>query len=528
VRAGPLLLRLLAGATVLLAVMPLVGLSIAAMDPPVDPLVGAAPDLATLLRGSRAVELLLRSLGLGVTVCAGAVGLGTGLAWAEQRLEYPGRRLLSLLSLLPLAVPSYVLASTVASALGPAGWLGGPLGLDRPRGLPAAVLVLILVTAPYVQLVVGSALARTSAAEEEAARTLGAAPGRVFRQVVLPRLRPALAYAALIALLYAISDFGAVAVLDTPVLTWRLYEAVQHQSLARATLLGAALLIATLPLFGLARWLRGGSPERVVANPRPAARQRPGPGTLLLAYGTHTVVIGLGVAVPVATMLSWVYDGIGRGLPFASPWSALGQTIGLAAAGAVVTLLLALAPASLTRSGRVGALVEQGVYLTSALPGVLVAFGLMLVALLASRTLGGGALYATLLSSGALLLLGYALRFIAEVFGPVRAGFLGLDPRQREGARVLGAPWSRWAHRIALPSLAPGLGAAAVVGFVAVLKELPVTLLLGGATGMTPLAFRVWDRYNEALHHDAGLAGLLLVGLTLAGVGLTLRWRRHA
>lgn len=527
-RPGPLLLRAAAGATVLLAVLPLVGLGIAALDPPVDPLVGTAPDLVTLLQRSHALPLLARSLGLGLGVAAGALGLGTALAWAERRLRYPGRRPLAVLSLLPLAVPSYVLASTVATALGPAGWIGGPLGLPRPRGLLPATLVLVLVTAPYVQLVVGAALARSSAAEEEAARSLGASPLRVFSAVVLPRLRPALAYAALISLLYAISDFGAVAVLDVPVLTWRLYEAVQHQALPQAALLGGALLVATLPLFGLARLLRGRDPARNVANPRPPARRRPGPLGLAATYAAHALVIGLGVAVPVLTMIGWVAEGLRRGLPFASPWAPLGHTAALAIAGAIVTVGLALAPAALTRAGRTGAALEQAVYLTSALPGVLVAFGLMLVALAGSRALGGGALYAALLSTGALLILGYALRFLAEVYGPLRAAVLGLDPRQRESARVLGAGWWTWARRVAAPSLAPGLGAALIIGFVAVLKELPVTLLLGGATGLTPLAFRVWDRYNEALHHDAGVAGLLLVGLTLCGVGLTLRWRRHA
>ncbi|MEC7949416.1 MAG: ABC transporter permease subunit [Myxococcota bacterium] len=527
-RSGALLLRVAAGATVVLSVLPLLGLGMAAIDPPTDPLVGAAPDLATLVRRSRVLELAFRSIGLGLTVGAGALGLGTALAWAEQRLEYPGRRALGVMSLLPLAVPSYVLASTVATALGPAGWLGGPLGLSRPRGLLAASLVLVLVTAPYVQLVVGAALCRSSAAEEEAARTLGASPARVFVEVVLPRLRPSLAYAVLIALLYAVSDFGAVAVLDVPVLTWRLYEAVQHQALDRAALLGGGLVLATVPFFAVARLLRGQEPGRGVANPRRPARRRPGPTGLALTYGAHGLVIGLGVAVPVFTMAGWVLEGLRRGLPFATPWDALGHTAGLALVGSVLTVLIAFAPAALTRVGRTGILMEQAIYLTSALPGVLVAFGLMLVALTASRALGGGGLYAALLSGGGLLLLGYALRFVAEVFGPLRSAVLGLDPRQRETARVLGATWATWARRIAAPALAPGLGAALVVGFVAILKELPVTLLLGGATGLTPLAFRVWDRYNEALHHDAGVAGLLLVGLTLSGVGLTLRWRRHA
>ena len=71
------------------------------------------------------------------------------------------------------------------------------------------------------------------------------------------------------------------------------------------------------------------------------------------------------------------------------------------------------------------------------------------------------------------------------------------------------------------------MAAAFVLALLAVLKELPVTLLLGGAMGVQTLAFRVWDRYREALFHDAGLAGLLLVGLALVALMGTLRWRRH-
>ena len=513
-----------------LAVVPLVGVAIAVLDPAPDPFGGAAPSLGSVLAAPRTLDLVVNSLLLSVGVAAGALGVGGWLAWAEQRLDYPGRRLLGTLGLLPLAIPSYLVAATAASALGPAGFIGAPLGLPRASGLAMALGVLVVVTAPYVQLVVGAALARTSAAEEEAARTLGAGPGRRFRVAVLPRLRPALAFAGLISLLYAISDFGAVAVLDVPVLTWRLYEAVRTQSLARAGVYGLLLVVLTLPLFGLSRWMRGAGETRQVANPRPPTRRRPGPVALAATLLGHAVVIGVGVALPLATMGGWVADGVRRGLPFASPWGPLGDTALAAALGALLTLALAIGPAWVAGRGRsrLGAAVEQGVYLTSALPGVLLAFGLVQVALSLSRALGGGAVYQALLGSGALLGLGYGLRFVAEVFGPLRSAVIGFDPRLWESARVLGAPRLRFAAWVALPALGPGVAAGLLIGFIAILKELPVTLLLGSATGLRTLAFRVWDRYNEALLHDAGLSGLLLVGLAAAALAFTLRWRRHA
>lgn len=509
--------------------LPLFGLLGALLDPPADPFTGPRP-LGEVFSQAGVWTLLARSLALSALVALGAATLGTTIAWAEARWDFPGRRVLGVAALLPLAVPSYVLAATVAQGLGPAGWLGGPLGLSRPSGFWAAVLVLTVVTTPLVQLVVGAALARQSAAEEEAARSLGASPARVFRVVVLPRLRPALGLSGLLALLYAISDFGAVAVLDTPVLTWRLYQAVQAQSLAKAAVLGFATLGATLPLFVLARIVRGAAREAGVANPRPPARRRPSPLAHLGIYGVFALVLGLGLALPVLTMGAWVAQGLARDLPFASPWLALGQTLGVAlVSGAVLVLLAALPARTVARRGPGAGPIEEAVFFTSALPGVLLAFGLMLGALGLARATGSGReVYAALLGSGLLLLLGYAGRYLAETYAPLRTAFGRVDPRLRESARVLGATPGRWWRQVEGPLVAPGAAAALVLAVLAVLKELPVTLLLGGAMGLQTLAFRVWDRYREALWHDAGLAGLLLLALALGAVLSTLRWRRHA
>lgn len=516
------------GLVVALAVLPVGGLLAAILDPPPDPFGAPAPSLGALWRSGGTGVLLARSLALGIVVAGMSTAMGTWLAWAEHRFAYPGRRWLGIAGLLPMAMPSYILAATLAGVLGAGGWLGGHLGMAQFSGFWTAVIVLSVVTTPYVQLVVGTALVRLGAAEAEAAATLGAGPWRVFRAVLLPHLRPALAFSAMISVLYAVSDFGAVAVLNVPVLTWRLYEAVQHQALARAALLGLVLLAATLPLFALARWLRGAGERRgAVSQPRPAVPVRPGGPALALTYGLHLGVIGLGVVLPLAVMGDWVGEGISRGLDFASPWRPVLDSTLAAAAGAVLTVLLAAIPAWWTarKPGLGATAAEQATYLTSALPGILVGFGLMLAALAASRATGGAGLYRALLGGGVLLFLGYALRFVAEAYGPLKTTFLQLDPRLTESARTLGAgPW-RILRQVTGPAAAPGIVVALLICFVAILKELPVTLLLGSATGLRTLPFRVWDRYSEALWHDAGLAGLLLVGLALGALTLSLRWR---
>jgi len=512
----------------LLVLSPLLGLTIGLVDPPPDPLGAPAASFGTLLGRSHAVALLGSSVALAVGVAVLALLAGAWLAWAEQRLRYPGRRVLAVVSLLPLATPSYVAAATFAQSMGPGGWVGGPLGLPRMTGLGVAVFVLAVVCVPYVHLLVGAALARTSAAEEEAARALGAGAWRVAWTVVFPRVRAALALSALLCLLYAISDFGAVAVLDAPVLTWRLYGAVKGQELAQATLLGAAVLGVTVPLFALARVLHGARQAGTVANPRLPARRQPGAAALAATYATHAVVIGAGVVLPVVTLVQWVGVGLRRDLVFASPWTVTAESVAVAAIGAVVTGALAWAPAWVAaRDRRWGGWVEQATLLTSALPGVLLALGLVLVALAASRTVGDGrAVYAALTGSGVLLLAGYAVRFLAEGFAALKTAVLQIDRRQEESALALGVGRALFLRRVGLPAMAPGVAAASLLLFLAVLKELPVTLLLGGAVGVQTLAFRVWDRYSEAMWHDAGVAALLLEVVALAVVLATLRWRR--
>jgi iron(III) transport system permease protein len=512
-----------------LVLLPLMGLGFAILDRQPDPFTGEVASIGNLISGAGVGLLLVRSMALAIAVAVGSVLCGGWLAWVEHRTRVP--RWWALLTLLPLAMPSYLVAATVRSALSPGGWIGNTLGLPHMTGFGMAVVVLTVITAPLSQLIIGAALHNTSAAEEEAARALGASPRQVFRTITLPRLRPAIGFSGLLALLYAISDFGAVAVLDVPVLTWRLYLAVENQDVARAAVLGGATLMATLPLFMATRWMRGGQIHSGVANRRVSTRTAATASHRWITTGVLLVVIGLGVVLPIATMGGWVFDGLQRGLTFVNPVGALIDTTGAALAGALLTVLLAALPAwvvvSRQRKQLTGGWLEDAVYLTSALPGVLLALGLMLAALHFSPSFGPGT-YILLLGSGALLMMGYATRYVAEVFAPIRVSFQGLDPRQIESAKVLGAGPIRRLQTVVLPSIAPGVAVAFMIGFNAIVKELPVTLLLGSATGLKTLSFRVWDRYNESLWHDAGVAGLLLVLLALASAALTVRWRRTA
>ncbi len=478
-------------------------------------------------------KLIFSTLALSALVSGLSLVFGTLLAIAGTRYDYWGRRILTPLSILPLAVPSYLLATIVRESLAPNGSIGSWLGTESSfSGFWAAVVVLTVSCTPYVHALVGAAMAQFPAGEEEAARSLGASPWRRFRAILLPRLRPTWAFSLVLVALYVLSDFGAVAVLNCPVLTWELYLAVDT-SLADAVVLATAIMACVIPLLAVIRLLAG----------KDGAQRRLGRGRVMERaplrgwgkvgiYLLHAAMVGIGVLLPVFTLIGWVHDGITYEAPFAPITGPLVNTALYTFLGTVLTLVLALVPAWIVArmAGRKsGAFLENATYLTSSIPGILVAVGILHLLLGLKRTLPieweGNSMWDGIEAAGIFLLLGYAMRFLAEGYAALKPAILGLDTRQEESARSLGASPSKRFFRVTLPLLGPGIGAAFLLLFLSIAKELPVTLMLA-PLGEQTLAYRVFDAQQEASFPDVGVSGLILLLFAVAMQWAITRWRK--
>ena len=188
-RRGPSVLRraplplLVAGASIAgLALLPLVYLVVRAL--------GADASSLDLVFRPRTFEVAASTVALALLVGAGTIALGVPLAWLTTRSDLPWRRAWTILVIVPLAIPSYVIGFAFLAALGPRGALQGllePLGVERlPSigGLFGATLVLVLAAYPYVLLATRAAILQTDPATEDAARLLGgnARPSRERRR----------------------------------------------------------------------------------------------------------------------------------------------------------------------------------------------------------------------------------------------------------------------------------------------------------------------------------------------------------
>ncbi len=488
-------------------------------------------DLGAELTSGRTWRALRNSLGLGVTSAGVAALLGTSLAWVTTRSDLPGRRGWGIAVTLPLVVPSFVLAAALREAVGPGGVIEEVLGWAPTRldGFWGSLVVIVLVTYPYVYLPVAARLAGLPRAFEEGARLLGSPPRTVFRRVVLPQVWDAVLAGSLLVFLYAISDFGAVALMRFNTLTRAIYA---NRLFDPASSLTLSLLLGLLALAVAAgeqtvsrRLRRRGGAERGRRSLRvPLGRWAPA------AYALLAAVLAVALAIPAGVFLFWWvrgsttigagYEGIGDSLADLVGPAVNTAGAGLLAAVAASALVLPVAFATARSRDRAGGLAATTVVGAFALPGLVIALGLVYWAL---RAPAGTALYQTM----PLLVFAYVVNFGAQSMQATRGAVRALPTRLGEAARTLGAGRLRRLRTIELPLILPGLLAGAGLVMLSTMKELPATLLLA-PTGFTTLATRIWGAAEDGFLAEVGVTSLALVALSAAMTWLLLfRRERH-
>ncbi len=141
------------------------------------------------------------------------VVFGVLVAWVLERYDFPGRRLVDAMVDLPFALPTAVAGIALASIYSGNGWLGRylePLGIKVAYTPLGIMVALTFIGLPFVVRTVQPVLAGLDPEIEEAAVSLGATRGQMFRRVLLPELLPAAATGFVLAFARALGEYGSV------------------------------------------------------------------------------------------------------------------------------------------------------------------------------------------------------------------------------------------------------------------------------------------------------------------------------
>jgi iron(III) transport system permease protein len=477
--------------------------------------VEGGPDTLALLWRPQTAALLQRTFALAAAVTAATILLGVPLAFLTTRTDLPGRRLFSVLTAVPLVIPSYVGAFALIAALGPGGivegWLA-PLGVRRlPEiyGFTGAFLALTLFTYPYVLLTVQGTLRGLDPSIEEASRGLGHSALQTFFRITLPQLRPSIGAGSLLVALYVLSDFGAVSLMRFSTFTRVIY--IQYRSAfdrSSAAMLALMLVVFTaVVLIGEMRLAR--TPRESLRRAHGTASRKPPLVTLgrwrWPAAAFCGAVVTAALAFPLTTIVYWLVRGLQAGETLTLTFGTARNSLLASLAGAVAVVLCALPIAILAARyrSRLGVLLERTAYAGYALPGIVVALALVFF---------GARVGQPIYQSLGMLVFAYVILFLPQSVGTIRSSLLQISPSVEDAARSLGSGPLEALWRVVIPVARRGALAGGALVFLTVMKELPATLLLA-PTGFRTLATVIWNASSEAFFARAAAPALALVVL---------------
>jgi iron(III) transport system permease protein len=474
---------------------------------------GATDAAWNTLWSFRTLQLIGRSFALTALVTASATVVGVAGAWILARTDIAFTRVWGVLFALPLVVPSYVLALAFVSATGPRGLIADITGIGTPHliGLPGAWLALTIATYPYVYLITAAAITKIDPALEEAARSLGATPWRVFRTVVLPQLRPAVGAGALLAALYTLSDFGAVSLMRFDAFTRVIYAQYSGRLDRTPAIVLSIVLIAIAGVFIWAEQRTQGSGAYFTRSAmRPPPRYRLSRWQRVGAITALSLTVGIGVVLPVTVLASWLARGLTSGSNIFVPWKAISGSLTAGTIAAILAMVGAVPIVILTVrfASKATRWVERGVFTMFSLPHITIA-----IAVVAFTIRYATPVYQSILVLGIV----YASMFLAQATSSAKASLLQVNPALEDASRSLGRGPIATYLRVTFPLMARGLLAGGALVFVTTLKELPVTLLLS-PPGFTTLAVRIWSAADEGLFARAAASSLILIGVSILPV----------
>jgi iron(III) transport system permease protein len=464
------------------------------------------------------------------------------------RTDFRYKRLLRVLTILPIITPPFVIGLSMILLFGRSGALTTALAdwLDLPRsrwiyGLPGVFLAQLLAFGPIAFLVLVGVVQGIAPSLEEASETLGASRWTSFRRVTWPLMRPGVANAFLLGFVESLADFGNPLVLggNYDVLSTKVFFAVvgAAQDQGQAAVLAIVLLAFTLGAFyAQHRWL-GQRAYTTVTGKGDSGVPIPLPSIVRLAgYAVAILWSLLTLAVYATIFVGGFVRAIGRDHSFTlehyrtsfsvewgqhgllltgSAWDSLWTTLGVSAVSAPLTAALGLVTAYLlTRQRFAGQRIfEFGTMLSFAIPGTVVGVSYILAFNVPPIELTGTAL---------ILVICFVFRNMPV---GVRAGMATLAQIDRsldEASLTLGARTGTTIRRVVLPLLKPAMVTALVYSFVRAMTAVSAVIFLVSAQHNMATAYIVGraeaGEFGLAIAYSSALIVIMLAAIALIQV----------
>ncbi len=511
-------------ATALLLGLPVLALIFSAFS--------ADGDLFRHLADTVLLDYLGNTSGLVLGVVLLSLLFGVPTAWLVAMCQVPGRRALQWALMLPMAMPSYIVAYVYTDLLDYSGPLQAGLRslfdwqspadywFPAIRSLGGAAWVLALVLFPYVYLLARASFLEQSVSLIHSSRLLGCTPWQSFRRLSLPLARPAIMVGASLVAMETLADFATVHFFAINTLTTAIYDTwLGYGSLATAARLSCLMLLAVVLLIALERRSRQRQQvfQKSMGHEQPLRYPLKGASRLLAGLWCWGLVLA-GFGLPFVILLDY---GVRY---FELSWTPefvrfAGNSLLISALTALLAMAIALLLGFFRRlDGGTRSLLPLRIAATGyAMPGTVLAIGVLVPLTALDFGLNDLAEWLGMQGPGLLLtgtltaiVFGYLVRFVAIAIGSVESSMGKISPSLDMAARSLGQGTGGMLCRVHLPLVRRGLFAGAMLVFIESMKELPAALLLRPFNFET-LATHVYQFVSDEMLERGALGAIVIV-----------------
>jgi iron(III) transport system permease protein len=490
------------------------------------------PHLVSTVLGGYITTTLTLMVGVG----AGTLIIGVGTAWLVTMCRFPGRRLFEWGMLLPMAMPAYIIAYVYTDILEFAGPLQGALRemfgwsskrdywFPEIRSLGGAVAMMTLVLYPYVYLLSRAAFLEQSVGVFEASRSLGRGPWRSFFTVALPLARPAIIIGLYLVLMETLNDYGTVDFFAVNTFSLGIFDVwLNMNNISGAAQLASVMLVFVAVLVFAERHAR-----RKQRFHNTSTKMQALPGFPLSGGRGWAATVGclvpilLGFVLPTLVLIDYAQRHYDPELSREIMGHALNSVrLSVLAGGIAVVIAIVMTYGARVRGSRLLAAANRIAALGYAIPGAVLAVGVLVVLGNLDNGIDSFArenfgLSTGLIFSGtiAAVTFGYLVRFLALSLGTVEASLGKVTPNMDGAARSLGRGAFATMRLVHLPLIRGSVATAVLLVFVDCMKELPMTVIL------QPFNFQTLATFVHQYASDEQLGDAALAALSIVGVGV--------
>jgi len=478
-------------------------------------------------------EFLLKEYILNTVILVLATGLitgviGTYLSWMLSHYDFNYNKLLYIILFLPMAIPPYIAGYVYGGIFNYGGtlerlfmkWDLTPIRLDM-LSMSGAVFVFSVFLMPYVILVTKSFFSRLPASYFESSNLLGKNASETFLRIILPLSRGAIIGGVVLVMLEVLNDYGLVKYFGIPTFSTAIYTTwFGLGDISSAIRLASILMLIVVLILSSEHALRGRKRISLSrANSKSYTRKKASKPSRITFYIVYTLYVTAGLLIPLMQLSSWSLMALDN-VNVEGLIHTFKDTVIMATIVTILVLFCGIFIGNFNRlvKTKISKAYARVVVIGYSIPASIIAVAVMMFFITLDRNFSWIYKSLSLKSNflmGSLMMLIFALtiRFMAIGFNSIESGFNKMGNKYYEASTLLGRSSIQTFIKVDFPLLRPALLSAAILTFVDVLKELPLTLILRPFNYDT-LATKVFVYAGDEMIHEASIYALMIIGLS--------------